>query len=364
MTSETLELLLKKLPPKARRAFRCPKIRHNLIAVAELCNAGCIVLFRMDAVLVEYNGEIILRGWRDKRSNLWRVPIVPDEQELHFKRGMLGSSEGAPDPRVRAGTSEGERPNIIPETPYEEYDPKDSIIFNAEVNAIYKCENKEQLIEYYHASLCSHPKLTLIAAAKRRFLRGFKGLNEQSIRKYIGIEDATGIGHMKQREKGVRSTTLRSSRGRKPQLPSAKQQPEAAQLPEQAPGNEKTHEVAMSVMSTEGFFASDQTGPMPITSNRRHKYVCVFYVYDPNYIKGIPIKSRKKEELMRAYQKVYKWCTLRGCKPKLHKLDNETSKEVEEFIAEQNAKQQYTPPDMHQTNPVERAIQTYKSVYI
>ena len=157
MTSETLELLLKKLPPKARRAFRCPNIRHKLLAVCELCDAGCIVLFREDAVEVEYNGEIILRGWRDKRTRLWRVPIVPNNQELHYRRGMLGSSEGALLPRVQAGTSEGERPNIIPHTPFEEYDPSDSIIFNAEVNAIYKCENKEQLIKYYHASLCSHP---------------------------------------------------------------------------------------------------------------------------------------------------------------------------------------------------------------
>ena len=48
-------------------------------------------------------------------------------------------------------------------------------------------------------------------------------------------------------------------------------------------------------------------------------------------------------------------------KPKLHKLDNETSKDVEEFIASQQTAIQYTPPDMHRTNPAERAIQTWKS---
>ena len=42
-------------------------------------------------------------------------------------------------------------------------------------------------------------------------------------------------------------------------------------------------------------------------------------------------------------------------------MDNETSKDVEDFIASQNTQQQYTPPDLHRTNPAERALQTYKS---
>ena len=67
-------------------------------------------------------------------------------------------------------------------------------------------------------------------------------------------------------------------------------------------------------------------------------YICVFYIHDPNFIKGVPIKSRQKGELHRAYESVYEWRTQRGYKPKLHKLDNETSKEVEAFITEQQEK--------------------------
>ena len=58
----------------------------------------------------------------------------------------------------------------------------------------------------------------------------------------------------------------------------------------------------------------------------------MFYVFDPNFIKGVPIKSRNKEELLRAYQIVYKWCEARSIKLQLQKMDNETSQEVEEFI--------------------------------
>lgn len=41
MTMETMELLLNKLPPKVRQAFRVPDIEQDLIVCAELIDAGC-----------------------------------------------------------------------------------------------------------------------------------------------------------------------------------------------------------------------------------------------------------------------------------------------------------------------------------
>ena len=87
----------------------------------------------------------------------------------------------------------------------------------------------------------------------------------------------------------------------------------------------------------------------------------MFYIHDPNYIKGIPIESRKKEEFLRAYKEVYAYCESRGFRPQLHTIDNETSRDVEDFIASQQIGPQYTLLDMHQTNLAERSIQTYKS---
>ena len=42
-TSQTLELKLKKLPTKARRAFRVSSAPHNLVSVAKLADADCNV---------------------------------------------------------------------------------------------------------------------------------------------------------------------------------------------------------------------------------------------------------------------------------------------------------------------------------
>ena len=141
-----MELLLPKWPPAARRAFRNPKVTNNLVAVCELCDAGCGVYFNKTGVEVDYEGEIISRGWRDRFNRLWRIPIT---------------SEGA------------ER--IVPPTDPQEVDPRDSIIFTAEVNAIYECENLEQLTHYFHASLGSHNKRTLIVAADTGYLQGCSG---------------------------------------------------------------------------------------------------------------------------------------------------------------------------------------------
>jgi len=45
----------------------------------------------------------------------------------------------------------------------------------------------------------------------------------------------------------------------------------------------------------------------------------------------------------------------------MYKLNNEKLKEVKDFIASQQTKLQYTPPDMHHTNPAEQGLQMYKS---
>ena len=120
----------------------------------------------------------------------------------------------------------------------------------------------------------------------------------------------------------------------------------------------------MHIHAIDGVVSSDQTGRFPITSNRGNAYVVVFYVYNANYIRSVPIKSQSKEELLRAYQETYKWLSMWGFKPLLHKMNNETLHEVEKFIQAQQMCIQYTPLDMHRTNPAERAIRTWKNHFL
>ena len=103
---------------------------------------------------------------------------------------------------------------------------------------------------------------------------------------------------MKQKQQGTQSTTNRLRQGRSSQhtqqSDTAAAIADAISLPTQEQDNNITHLVFMSVKRVEGYVASDQTGKFPRISNKGMQYICVFYIYDPNYIKGVALKSRKK----------------------------------------------------------------------
>ena len=70
MTTKTSQLLFAELPKVARRAFRVPDIPHNLIAGAELVDAGCGLHLYKTYAEIDYEGETLYRGWRNKPTRL------------------------------------------------------------------------------------------------------------------------------------------------------------------------------------------------------------------------------------------------------------------------------------------------------
>ena len=319
-TTNTLELLLNKLPKAAREAHEAPTITNNLVSVSVLCDAGCEVFFHGQGCEITFNGETIVRGWRDLTTNMWRISLLPD-----------GGNNIIP---ADDGTSDITSEVIMPE-------------FLA--NSNYECETTGQLIHFYHATMGYPVVSTWCKAIDAGYFRGWPGLTSKRVRKFIKVVSETEMGHMDQRRVGVRSTKV------KPEP-----EPDSMEHIPQTPLNEKTHHVYMSIADVEGRLYSDQTGRFPITSNKGNCYVIIFYVADGNYIKSYPIKSRHRSQLVKAYSEFYSYLRVRGYRPQLHKLDNETSHDVETFIAEQQAKVQYTPADMHRTNIAERALRTWK----
>ena len=80
---------------------------------------------------------------------------------------------------------------------------------------------------------------------------------------------------------------------------------DAMTVPQQEPSNKKTNLVFMTTELADALITSDQTGAFPRASNRGNRYIAVFYVYDANHIKGVPIKSRHCQELLEAHETVY-----------------------------------------------------------
>ena len=85
---------------------------------------------------------------------------------------------------------------------------------------------------------------------------------------------------------------------------------------------------------------------------------------DTNYIKLIPLKSRKAEAYTAAYQQGYEWFKERGIIAKLPKLDNEVSNLLIQTIKQDDLKMQLASPDDHRQLPAERSIQDVKSHFI
>ena len=83
MAVSYLKPKLKKLPKKARRAFRVKSTHHNIVAIPNPTDEGYLVYTYRTAFEIEYNGEIIYRGWRDagRNSRLQKISIVDDSMQ-------------------------------------------------------------------------------------------------------------------------------------------------------------------------------------------------------------------------------------------------------------------------------------------
>jgi hypothetical protein len=226
-------------------------------------------------------------------------------------------------------------------------------------NSLYGCSTTHKLTHFYYACLNFPVVLTLILALNAGYLKGFPGLTANRVRHHINVSIESKCGHMDQVRQGIQST--KPAAAPSPILLPANCIDTNMDAAPQEPTNKRTHHVFMTIGKVTGSISSNQSGRSPITSNCGNACVALFYVYNPNYIKSIPIKNRSKEELLQAYTEVYAWLAARGYRPLLHKLDNKTSCNVEAFIAAEQVKIQYTPPDMHRTNPAKRAIQMWKN---
>jgi hypothetical protein len=202
-------------------------------------------------------------------------------------------------------------------------------------------------------------KSTLTKAIDRGYLKGWQGLTSHRTRHHISVSTESKLGHIDQQCQGVRSTQPTPTT-MPLQIPDSFDNP-MEDVP-QEPHNACTHFVFMAIYKNQWQPLHQSDRPFPYHSIQPQPRVCCcLYIFDPNMTRSIPIKNCSKEELLCAYRKIYKWLTLWGFKPLLHKLNNKSSKDVETFVAMEKTCIQYTPPDIHCTNPAKQAICTWKN---
>jgi hypothetical protein len=303
-SSHTAELDIPELNAAASKAHVFPGMdNHSFLLVGQLCDEGYIVTFKQVAVTIcDPDNSQILRGPQNLNTGLWRINL--------------------------------KQPNShIPKTI---------------ANELYESRNTGALVHYFHKALFSPTKSAMLQAVKDGHLITWPDLTEDAINKHLKLTPAMAMGHMNQRRQNIRSTS---------KAPIEKQPTPDTDL------GTKIH-LAYAVIVNQGQLYTELTGNFPVRSSKGNSYVMVCYVYDCNYVKVIPIKSRSASEWAKAYDTVHQELTVKGFKPKLQTLDNEASAALKNFFTINDIAYQLVPPHCHRRNAAERAIRTFKEHFV
>ena len=121
---------------------------------------------------------------------------------------------------------------------------------------------------------------------------------------------------------------------------------------------------AALVDANEGVIYSDQTGRFPVMSHEGMQYLFVAFVYNENVILIRPLRNREDSSMIECFKDVYSYLETRGCKPKLHVLDNECLRAIKKQIKSEGTKIQLVEPHNHRVNAAEPAVKTAKYHFI
>jgi hypothetical protein len=299
-SSHTAELDIPELNATASKAHVFPgMVNHSLLSVGQLCNEGYIVTFKRASVTIcDSEKSQILNGPPDLNTGLWRINLKQPNDHI-------------PEPIA---------------------------------NNIYELRNTGALVHYLHKSLFSPTKSTMLQAVKDGHLITWPGLTEDDINKHLKLTPSTAMGHMNQRRQNIRSTS---------KTPIVDQSTPDTDL------GSKTH-LVYDIVVDQGQLYTDLTGKFPVRSSKGNSYVMVCCVYDCNYVKVTPMKSRSASEWVKAYDIIHQELTVKGFKPKIQTLDNEASTALKNVFTANNVDYQLVPPHCHRRNAAERAIRTFK----
>jgi hypothetical protein len=185
-------------------------------------------------------------------------------------------------------------------------------------------------------------------SAQNGHLISWPGLAEQEINKHLKLTPATAKGHMSQRRQNIRPTSKNSITS----------DMEDEEVTPTGLGNKAR--LVYVVLVDQVQIYTDLTGKFLVRSSKVNWYVMVCYVYDCNYIKVVPMKSRSASEFISAYDHIHQELTYKGFKPKLQTLDNEASTALKSFFTTNDVEYNLVPPHCHRCNAADRAIRILK----
>jgi hypothetical protein len=223
-------------------------------------------------------------------------------------------------------------------------------------NAIFDLPNTWQSLLYHHTLAGFSQKETFFLAAVRvGNYATWPGLTTTLILKHFPDLNKTQKGHMKGRQKGVRSTKVSAPVTIKVESGTANSPP---------PTIKKHYNILIMVYKLLDTVHTDQTGLFPITSQQGYWYIMVGIHLDANYIFCKLMKNQTKGKMITAYQKMVDRMKLLAIGLKHPCLDNECSAAFKACIAKNGMTHELVPLDCHRCNIAKWAIQMFKNHFV
>ena len=170
-------------------------------------------------------------------------------------------------------------------------------------------------VNMYHLALGSSPHATFLHAIEKGWLTRFPNLLVQTAKQHCTEKGQTILG------KNIQS--------------------------KRATPRSNYHRIGIGAVTSKelrNLVCMDQLGRYRITSPRGNQYAMIMYDYNSGYINAIPMKSRKSNELVRAFKQGYAELTDAGLTGQLLRLDNKISKDLITAIKDKNLEYQLASP--------------------
>ena len=294
------------LNKQAQTAHVLPPLKTKpLISIGKICDAGCNANFTAERITVQDNhNNIVSQGNRQPDTKLWHSPLQPQNTTT--------------------------------------------------AHDIVQASDTTDLMKHLHAACFSPAKSTFLKAIQLNFLTTFPDSTVANVNKHLPDSIATEKGHLDQRRQGTQST--------KKQSHTTDCTPTTS-----VDGTHKTNYVFATVAAhtkQENQIHADLTGRFPQQSSQGNQCSLISHDHDSNAALAQPIKNRSDGATPQAHQDLCQMLKQHGRHPQPHKLDNEASTALKQFIAIQKTEHQLTPACQHQTNAAERAIRTFKNHFL
>ena len=317
------QLPIRQLSAQAMQADTFQDFPTSLMSVGKTADDGTVSVFTKEGVnvfkeedvLITCKGEPILIGVRDSHGR-YRIPLMQQRGQWQPRR---------PSKQARKALRQA--------------------------NSVYDLPSTEQAIKWMHA-VCGYPvKSTWLKAIKAGNYVGWPMLNERNVQKYYPETIETAKGHLNQTRKNVRSTKAKSA---------PLETCDTSQL-----HGKKVRDVYTETYMVRETMFSDQTGQFPTRSQRGNKYIMVMVEIDSNAILVEPMKSRKDEEMIPAYDALLLQLERAGIVPKKQVLDNKVSENMQNHIHDMcKFDMELVLPGCHQRNAAEVAIRNFKAHFL